>query len=188
MKGQRLEVLVLDGPTGSGKSVLLNHVRTTKSERFHAIRKLSTREQRGAFDEDHYFVSSIPDSNRYLRYHDVGAKYAIDLDEIEILHTRRLIPALICTHTKTIEELKDRFCTKSVFIYRPMSEQEISALMTLRGVTSPSRIKERLSELADLAGRYTERILLYDHVVLNIGTKKDMFSQLDVILLSEEKE
>lgn len=182
-----MELLIIDGPTGSGKSALLQHVRETKRQSLCAPKKLTTRQRRDAFDNDHRFVDRISSDNRYLVYEDVGATYAIDLEEVKQFRSQKKIPVIICTNTNAIRRLKKYFEAKTIFVYRHFDEETVSDLMMARGVTNPENIAERLHELSTLTERYSERILLYDHVILNIGKLELLFSQFDRILRAAKK-
>lgn len=177
-----MDVIVLDGPTGAGKSLLLRFIGGTNFDGISAIRKLTTREKRAVSDDDHIFVDSIPDSPEYLKYADVGSLYAVDLKEISALLSEGIVPALVCSDMVAINALRERYEVKTIFVYRPMSSQAVRDLMALRGVSTAGKVEDRLNELATLPKRYTERILLYDHVLLNIGSVEDLEAQLERVL------
>ncbi len=182
----RQEVLVIDGPTGAGKSTLLRYIRQTKSDRFRIVKKLTTRDRRARGDDDHRFVANIPNSDELLAYRDVGASYAIDLGEIEKLRAKSLIATFVCTHTGVLAELKKRYRTLAVYVHRPTDEETLRRLMLRRGVTADANIEQRLAELAELAGRYSDRIMLYDHVILNIWSIDVALIQIDKICSAQQ--
>jgi len=177
-----LDLIVLDGPTGAGKSLLLQCLDGAKFDGICAIKKLTTRQKRDVSEEDHIFVDSIPESADYLTYADVGSLYAVDLTKISALLSKGLVPALVCSDTIAIKALRERYQVKTIFVYRPMSSQAVRDLMAHRGVFIAGKVEDRIEELAKLPKRYTERILLYDHVLLNIGSVEDLEAQLERVL------
>ncbi|MCA9367615.1 hypothetical protein KC887_05150 [Candidatus Kaiserbacteria bacterium] len=180
-----MELLIIDGPTGSGKSALLQHVREAESLPFCVVKKLTTRQKRDVTDDDHLFVGRIPDDSRYLKYEDVGATYAIDIDELRRVTSQKKIPVVVCTSANVIRELRECFDVRTLFVYRHFDERTLDDLMMKRGVVDQAKIAERLSELETLAERYTDRILLYDHVILNIGAIEFLYFQFDRVLRRE---
>ena len=179
-----MQLLLLDGATGSGKSSLLTYLREKYSVKVLVGAKLTTRQKRiGDNDWEFRFVEHI--SKQYSRYSftSVGNHYAINHEELMYAINHRLIYAVSCVDRQTMELLKSDFDTVTIYVYRTWTATDLESLLISRGTSNQLDSQFRRDEAASIASQYFEKIEMYNHVILNVGSKMDMVEQLSKILL-----
>ncbi|MEV1109143.1 hypothetical protein AB0I95_10865 [Micromonospora sp. NPDC049751] len=174
-------LILLDGATGSGKSTVLEHARHHDSGRFGVVRKVTDRPRRlSDNDWEFEFRQEVPDDGDHVRWSSVGWQYALPTATIEgLLHAGR-IPVVICTDPSVIALLREAYTVVVVYVYRPLTPDELERLLVLRGTVGPDAAARRLEHHAvvrDYAGRIAE----IDAVLLNIGTTADLTDQFDQV-------
>lgn len=177
-------VIFLDGATGSGKSTILQWLSSRYPNSLKVGRKLTTRPQRpGGTDSDHTFVSDIPVRHSKFAYTDVGAMYAINLDEVEETLAANKCYAVSCTRPATVEEFRFHYSAIYIYVFRPACLFSVSALMFDRGVTDAAAIQARMNEIEECIPKYSANITQYDHVILNASTGEALLLQVSNLLL-----
>lgn len=186
MDTKRLPQLVLfDGATGAGKSTLLGYLRDEYRESVLVGAKLTTRKKRTSDNEWEFrFVKRIPEPYTPLSFGSVGSHYAIDYDQLVRAVDRRLIYSISCVDRRIIEILASDFITCTIYVYRSWTDIDLEALLISRGISDQFDAQLRRDEVASIAQEYLQKIDLYDHVLLNIGSKLQLIEQLAKILQS----
>lgn len=178
------QILLFDGATGAGKSFLLEFLRKEYEEKILVGTKLTTRQKRISDNEWEFrFVKRILEPHSRYSYSSVGNQYAIDDDELKSAIDRGLVYAVSCVDRRTIETLKADFITVTIYLYRSWTAKDLEALLASRGTSDRPDSELRREEVLKLASQYMDKIELYDHVLLNVGSQKDLFEQLIRILI-----
>lgn len=175
-----MSVLMIDGITGCGKSSLLEYANKNFLN-FRQLKKYTTRSRRNASDCDHIF-SDFPRHSELIIYEDVGAIYCIDITSIEKNEEKGVNTILVCTNSNARKEIHRRFFSKSIYIYRPISNKLLLNLQEERGVVDSIQINSRLAEYDNFLENYISSIEEYDSVILNIGKMDYMFEQFNKIM------
>lgn len=178
----RPQVLIIDGVTGTGKSTLLQFIRS-QCPAVHVGAKLSDRPRRADDSAWEYrFVQEIPAHLEQTTYKSVGNRYAIDMDELTtaLRHGRTYVTT--CGHFEVIENLRRRFMVATVYIYRPLTSGDIHSLMQQRGVHDSDVITSRTHELGKLLDDYASGMHIFDFVILNVGTLTQFENQVRAFL------
>lgn len=177
------QLLLLDGATGAGKSSLLNYLREEYSRGVFVGSKLTTRPKRiGDNDWEFGFVTEIPERNAAYSFNSVGNRYAVNQDELSHTISRGLTYGITCVNRTTMEALKSDFDTLLIYVYRLWTAADLEGLLVSRGDTDGSASGLRRDEVASIASQYLEKIELYDHVLLNVGSKTNLLDQFSAIL------
>lgn len=180
-----VQLILFDGATGAGKSSALKHLRDKYSERVLVVGKLTTRPRRVSDNDWEFrFVTHIPERYSPYLFTSVGNQYAIDRDELLQAATQGFTSAISCVDRRTIEILKSDFPTVAIYIYRSWTADDLQALLAARGASHGLDAQLRRNEMDSIVTHYLQKIELYDHVLLNIGSKMDMIEQLSKILFS----
>ncbi len=70
----------------------------------------------------------------------------------------------------------------SVYIARPISDEEFETLLAVRGTLSSSDTAARREERHTAGMDYVSKLGLIDYVILNDGDQEHLFAQIDAIL------
>jgi guanylate kinase len=177
------QVIVFDGPTGAGKSVLLAWLHDEYRQAVLVGKKLTTRNKRLDDAEWEFeFVHKLPEVSSVYRFESVGNEYAVKSDDIRQAVAQNLTYAISCVDRGTIDRLRSEFNTVLIYVYRSISFDDREHVLQSRCFGSLSELELRRAELATIITSYGERITDYDHVILNIGSKSQMLRQLSNIL------
>ena len=179
----RPHVIIVDGVTGTGKSALLQFIRREYSNAAHVGTKISDRPERADDATWEYrFVEQIPPHFAATTYSSVGNRYAIDTDELsEVVGLGRTY-VTTCAHYGVIESLRQRFTVAVVYIYRPLTSNDVRELMEHRGVVNGNAVAQRVEEIERLPDDYAAGISVYDFVLLNVGTVAQFQNQARALL------
>ena len=137
------------------------------------VQNLTTRKKRlGDNDWEFKFVNQIPEHYSRYSFGSVGSYYAIDYHELNDVFNRGLCYAITCVDRHTIQALKMDFNTLVFYTFRPMTDHEIETILVQRGTSKTCDADMRRNEISSIPSEYFNKIEFYNHVLLNIGTKK----------------
>ena len=177
---RRPELILLDGATGSGKTMVLENMRKIYKKTIVVGAKFTTREMRPTDSSWEFaFVDRIPDQHRSYAFKSVGNYYALDVYSIRDAIANQAVYAVSCVDGHVMERLKREFTTLSLYVFRNTSIEDLSSLMKARKEKESAL---RLAERTSLLTKYANRMESYDHVILNVGSKEDVRVQLSAIL------
>lgn len=175
-------MIFIDGGTGAGKTSLLKHLRAEYSQSVLVGTKLTTRPKRNTDNEWEFrFVNQIPEQYSKYTFTSVGYQYAIDENELLSTIKSGLVYAVICGDRRVIEALLALHAV-GLYVYRAWTVPEFEALLASRGTLDPSEAQFRRDELSSTSGQYVEKVVFYNHVLLNLGSEPDLINQLSAIL------
>jgi guanylate kinase len=177
------EVLIVDGVTGTGKSTLLEFLRRDYADSIRVGATVTERRRRPTDSTWEYrFVNEIPERLAKFTFTSVGNRYAIDPDDITRAVSAGLCYAFTCANYEIIEFLRNRFKTLVIYVYRPLTSEDINMLMIRRQTESTEEIEARCADAARVLEDYATYIQIYDFVLLNAGTIEDFENQARAIL------
>jgi len=177
------QVILLDGPTGAGKSTCLDFVRDQYAEAIKVGRKLTTRRPRATDNDWEFsFVDRMEADSELLVFGSVTNQYGVNCREIDTALRAGRSYCITCTDPKTIAELKQRYPTSLIYIFRPLSELDLASLARERGTTDATELDARRAELKSQLVDYVGRVALVDRVVLNLGGLESLIDQLRLAL------
>lgn len=171
------ELWLLDGATGSGKSTALEYLRSHPSNQFAAIRKLTTRSKRLSDNDWEFdFVSDISEFGGRLVWESVGARYAVDLNQLG--NNAHKTKVMVCTELSVQMRLVEDYGARVLYFYRPMSDEQFEALLSDRGSSSVVR-DERREERASIGNDYPARLSWNTTTILNLADLSLLEVQLE---------
>jgi guanylate kinase len=177
------QVLLLDGATGTGKSLVLQYLRDEYRATVHVGAKFTTRKRRaGDNDWEFKFVESIPDSSRQYSYSSVGNEYAVDPVDLATAARHGKLYATTCVDPSILRRIAADFRTIVVYCYRPMTAAGLLALLATRGTRDPEEVEHRRKEVESVVADYQRRIALYNHVLLNLEGHHQLRDQVSSLL------
>ncbi|MEL7223103.1 MAG: hypothetical protein AAGJ93_17395 [Bacteroidota bacterium] len=178
-KDQALQLILLDGATGVGKTTLLKFLQKQYRKRVFVGTKLTTRQRRADDNEwEFIFVENVPERFKRYSFDSVGNSYAINSDEINQIINQGLIYTVSCVDKGTLKRLKANYSAIVIYIYRSWNKEDLDSILESRDNSS----SERRDEITSITDEYLEKIQLYDHVLLNIGSEEELEKQLSEIL------
>jgi len=168
-----IQLLLLSGATGSGKSTILALLRSRFLGSVYVGRKYTTRARRNsdcAWEARH--VDSLPHDHSLLAFEDVGAQYAVALREAAAAVDRGLVYAISCSDQVVRQALKNRYRACHLFVYRDWSRTggSFGRLLDDRGVQRQDDRLHRWKEHAHVPDHLLQAEQDIDEVLLNVGT------------------
>lgn len=134
--------------------------------------KFTTRGRRNDDDESIITVDEIPAECDYI-YEQYGKKYAVSSRMIVQYLQEGKIPVTVVNDADIIEKLQKKFgiSMKSYFIHRerPSREKLIEIFNRTRGIADPDTIEKRYQTAMKIYSMYTDKIELFDNIILNTG-------------------
>lgn len=132
--------------------------------------KFTTRARRKDDDESIINVNQIPEECDYM-YEQYGEKYAFSSQMLMQCLQEGRIPVLVVNDAETIEKLQKKLgvSMKSYFIHRekPSREKLIEIYNKTRGEADPEVIERRYQVAQEIYSMYTNKIALFDNIILN---------------------
>ena len=185
-------LITLTGPSGSGKSTVVKYFLRKRNKYFHAklIPKYTTRNPRKDDSGEVICVKEIP-AECDIIYEQYKVRYGICLDEIFILLAKGISPIIILNDVRTVEDVQDALkgLVKSFFVFRQSPTLENHRLLAKsRGVNNESEIEQRFRKAQAIYRIYIENIYLFDHVIINAGSRTDLRMQVLPIIKSLKQE
>jgi guanylate kinase len=177
-------VITLTGPSGAGKSTTLFNLLKLKEEGFNPV-MISKYTTRSPHDDDHGEVECVPSmpSNCDLVYVQYGVLYGLDFRTILDPISKGKSPIVILNDVRAVEDVRMRLggLVRSVFIFR--EEPTIKLFKQLAGVKgNREEIEQRYYKALAIYRIYIENIPLFDHVIVNSGTKVELEAQAQKIV------
>lgn len=176
-------MLLLDGPSGVGKSTLLAYIRERWRNEVEVGMKYTTRPRRSGDNEWEFrFVETIPESAAEHAFQSVAHWYAIDIAAAARAQADGRIYCVTCTDQATLAKLRQTVQAICVYVARPMSEAAVEGLLSARGIASTSDAEARREEHRQAGSDYLAKLGLIDHVILNDAGTAHLFAQIDAII------
>jgi guanylate kinase len=184
-------VITITGPSRAGKSTTVDCLLENTNENFRPrlVRKFTTRPPRKGEEngEVYCYEGGIP-SECDLVYQRYGERYGLEMRTLVECITEGQSPIVILNDVRAVEDVRSRFGerVRSIFIFRqdPLSEEYHQELIESRGEAG----KVRFEKARTIYRIYIENIHLFDHVIINSGTREDLGIQVSQIVRSLERD
>lgn len=167
-------IITVTGPSGSGKSVILKMIQNSGNG-YYILPKYTTRPRRKDDDESIINVDTLPEGCDY-RYSQYGQTYGFMSEDIYNYLKQGKKPIIVINDEVVLEQLHRKFGTRiqSYFIHRGKPNiQKLISICNDRGVTDPEVIQARFQVARNIYGMYTDRIDLFDNIILNTGSLEE---------------
>lgn len=150
--------------------------------------KFTTRARRKDDDESIINVDKIPDECDYV-YEQYEEKYGISSRMLLEYLQQGKIPIVVVNDAETIEKLQKKFgiSMKSYFVHRekPSREKLIQIYNETRGTANPDIIEKRYQTAMKIYSMYTDKIGLFDNIILNTAEGFDEVTKIVKQLFDE---
>lgn len=171
-------LVLLDGPSCSGKSELLNYAYESCPNLCKVLPKETTRAKRFSDSSWEFkFVDHITDSLVDYSFNAVGHQYAFDIVAIADCTNNELVSVATCTDKMMRSKLVKIFNTCSLYVHRDLSDALIRETFDSRGIHNQSEIASRIEEIQNSKNNYIKNITDYDKVILNTGSVEQLQAQ-----------
>jgi guanylate kinase len=176
-------VITITGPSRAGKSETLDCLLRRTSDRFNPVKvpKYTTRPP-GCVDRGEVICTGItPECD--LVYELYGERYGLELNTLFEHVSRGRSPLVILNDVRAVEDVRAAFreLVRSIFIFRhnPLSETYHQELRESRGKDAA---EPRFQKARTIFRIYIENIHLFDHVIINSGSKDELNTQVAQIV------
>ena len=175
-------LITITGASGSGKSTVVNYLLASTNSSFKPklIPKYTTRSPRKDDRGEVICVSEIP-GECDLVYEQNEARYGIRLKDIYDVISRGASPIVILNDVRTVEDVRSALngLVRSIFIFRTSPTFErYQQLAKSRKVQNEVDIERRFRKAQAIYRIYIENIYLFDQVIINNGSRKDLRVQV----------
>jgi guanylate kinase len=183
-------VITITGPSRAGKSKTVDYFEqfTSKGFRPELIRKYTTRDARK--DDRDCIAGRDRDEIRSrcnLVYEQYGEWYGLNLQTLIDRLVEGKSPIVILNDVRAVEDVRNMFRerVRSIFIFRrdPLSPEYRQDLIKSRGQEAG---EIRFEKARTIYRIYIENIHLFDHVIINSGTREELETQVKQIARSLE--
>ena len=175
-------VFTLTGASGSGKSTVVDCLLALACNQFRpeVVPKFTTRAPRTEDERETICVQEIP-AECDLVYEQYQVRYGLNSGKLFELVRDGRSPIVILNDVRTVEDVKAALgrTVRSVFVFREgPSLERLTELAAARGVRDQKDIERRFRKAQAIYRIYIENIYLFDHVILNSGTRGDLRLQV----------
>jgi guanylate kinase len=182
-------VFVLSGPSGVGKSTLIEQLKRDQFPITHCVTATTRSRRAGEVDGVHYYFLSDPDYDRlldageFLEHAVVHELYRYGIPLHSIRQALRLgKDAILAPDVQGASTVRWKLPNAVTIFLRPPSLDELAPRLAARGTEDP---EERLIRLAT-AEREMQRMSEYDYVIVNHRDRLDQaVADLKAIVLAE---
>jgi len=179
-------VITLTGPSGSGKSTVLGYLLRFGQKDFRTVLvpKFTTRQSRRDDQGEAVSVQAIP-KNCNLVYEQYGVRYGLSVETLFDCLARGESPVVILNDVRTVQDVRTALgpLVRSLFVFRerPSLETQIRLAET-RNVNNSDDVRKRFDKAQAIYRIYIENIQIFDHVIINGGSRIPLRSQVRQII------
>jgi guanylate kinase len=176
-------VITVTGPSRAGKSTTLDYLLKYANDKFmpEIVPKYTTRTRRPD-DTGEVLCQGIP-YGCDLIYELYGKRYGLELNTLFRHVSNGRSPLVILNDVRAVEDVRNAFrgLVRSIFIFRhdPTSEEYHQELIKFRG---KEEAEPRFQKAQTIFRIYIENIHLFDHVIVNSGSKEELNWQVAQIV------
>ena len=179
-------VITLTGPSGSGKSTVLSCLLRFGQKGFKTVLvpKYTTRDSRRDDHGEAVSVQAIPKSCN-LVYEQYGVRYGLDIETVFTCLAQGETPVVILNDVRTVQDVRTALgpLVRSIFVFRERPSFETQKrLSEARNVTNEDDIRRRFDKAQAIYRIYIENIQIFDHVIINSGSRLLLRSQVRQVL------
>lgn len=166
-------ITTLTGPSGSGKSEIINMIiNANKEKKYKIIPKYTTRLPREEDGEEIRCVDKLPIGCDMV-YGQYGKEYGFATKHIADCFKRGYNPVLIVNNTEVLKKLQCMFGknVNSYFIHRKKPSLEgFKEIAQKRNAFDEEDVEKRYEVASKIYKIYTDDVKIFDSIILNIGT------------------
>jgi len=183
-------IITFSGVSCSGKTTIVNLLKARKQFPVDILQKVTTRESRLNESMEILCVKTIDYKKYDIIYHQYGVRYGLSSETIwRSLRNGKYVLAII-NDMRAIGDIKEAFGNLAVpcYLYRDISPGALRQMIKKRLLDSSTETDEkdeiqlRIDKLPVMFQKYVENITLFDHIILNVGTKSYMVEQMENII------
>lgn len=179
----KASVYFILGASGSGKTTCLSYLKNQYS--FSLIKKQTTRGKRVNDDSNIVSVEKISDKCD-IRYTQYDIQYGFSSSDIWSNLKINVNCAVVVNDIRTIKLLKRRLGALAVclFLQSNIDKEKLLEIEKARYNSHVDHLilaaERRAEKIRSIHRKYIEHSVLFDHVLLNVGTIEELTQQLDV--------
>jgi len=175
-------LITLTGASGSGKSTVVKYLLAKADSSFKPklIPKYTTRSPRKDDSGEVICISEIPDECDIV-YEQNENRYGIKFKDVYEIISSGACPIVILNDVRAVEDVRSALngLVRSIFIFRTRPTfQHYQQLARSRRVENVEDIERRFRKAQAIYRIYIENIYLFDHVIINSGSRKDLKVQV----------
>lgn len=175
-------LITLTGASGSGKSTVVKYLLAKADSRFKPklIPKYTTRSHRKDDSGEVICICEIPDECDIV-YEQNEKRYGIRFKDVYEIISSGACPIVILNDVRAVEDVRSALngLVRSIFIFRTRPTfNRYQQLAKSRRVENEEDVERRFRKAQAIYRIYIENIYLFDHVIINSGSRKDLKVQL----------
>lgn len=180
-------IITITGASGAGKSTTLDYLVKLDGGDFkpEIITKFTTRSPHADDSDEVLCVDAIPDQCDLI-YEQYGDRYGVELKSLFSKLAKGISPIIILNDIRAVEDVRNYWkeLVRSVYIFRRSPElKNYEELAQEREVSEDEENPVlRYQKAIALYRIYIENIHLFDHVIVNSGTRRDLRNQVEQIV------
>lgn len=179
-------VITLTGPSGSGKSTALGYLLRLSNKDFQPVLvpKYTTRHSRRDDYGEAVSVRTIPKTCD-LVYEQYGVRYGLRVRTLFDHLAKGESPVVILNDVRTVQDVRTALgpLVRSIFVFREHPSLETQRrLAEARDVRDEDDVRRRFDKAQAIYRIYIENIQLFDHVIINSGSRRPLKSQVHQII------
>ena len=186
------KVITLTGPSGAGKSTLIREILKCNNAIFNpvVIPKYTTRPPRqNEINTEKDVIETISIEKLPIScdlvYEQYGVRYGLELSTIYQVLSEHNSPIVILNDVRAVEDIRMLFgpIVCSIFLFRESpSFAKHKELAIARGADDEESARTRFEKAQGIYRIYIENIHLFDHVILNHGSRDDLLAQIEKVV------
>lgn len=182
------KVYIILGASSSGKTTSLEYLKTIN---FQVITKETTRKRREDDTAEVINVSSISEECDFI-YTQYEVNYGFRSSDIWQCISKNISCALVVNDIRSIKLLRRMFgeYLSVIYLHSNVSSHHIIENEKQRyatGQISSQAVNHRVERIKATHRKYIENISLFDHVVINVGEREDLYAQLMSVVNQKDK-
>lgn len=175
-------LITLTGASGSGKSTVVKYLLAKADSSFKPklIPKYTTRIPRKDDSGEVICISEIPDECDIV-YEQNENRYGVRLKDVYEIISSGSCPIVILNDVRAVEDVRSALngLVRSIFIFRTRPTfKRYQQLAKSRRVKNEEDVERRFRKAQAIYRIYIENIYLFDHVIINSGSRKDLREQV----------
>lgn len=184
-------LITITGPTGSGKSTLLKDLLALADDRFQpvVVSKYSTRPPRPSDGSEVISVETIPPSCD-LVYEQYRVRYGLEKRTLLELLCQQRTPIVILNDIRVVEDIRRHFgrIVRSAYVYRKAPSLDAFTALATERSADQTEYTTRFRKAQAIHRIYIENISIFDWVILNVGSRQRMKTQIKRLVAADQRE